>query len=64
MFEHKLDKLQDSHEGMDADIRTMSGEIASGFYKTKHPIRALDDQMETVIKVLDLKDSLPLVKSR
>lgn len=63
-FEYKLDELQDSHERMDADIRTMSGEIAGGFYKTKHQIRALDDQIETVIKVLELKDILPLVKSR
>lgn len=38
-----LDKIQDSYEKLDADMRVLSGETA-GFYRIRHQIRRLEDQ--------------------
>lgn len=37
----------------------LSGETASGFYKFKHQIRKLEDQGETIVKVLEFRKLIP-----
>lgn len=59
MIDLKLDKLQDSYEKLDADVRVLSGETASGFYRIKHQIRQLEDQGGTIIKVLEMRNLIP-----
>ncbi len=59
MLELKLDKLQDNYEKMDADVRVLSGETASGFYKIKHQLRQVEDQGRTIVKVLELRNLIP-----
>lgn len=59
MIDLKLDKLQDHYEKLDADVRVLSGETASGFYKFKHQIRKLEDQGETIVKVLEYRKLIP-----
>lgn len=59
MIDSKLDKLQDHYEKLDADVRVLSGETASGFYKFKHQIRKLEDQGETIVKVLEFRKLIP-----
>ena len=60
MIDLKLDKLQDHYEKLDADMRVLSGETASGFYKIKHQLRKLEDQGETIVKVLEFRNLIPL----
>lgn len=59
MIDLKLDKLQESYEKLDADVRVLSGETASGFYRIKHQIRQLEDQGGTIIKVLEMRNLIP-----
>ena len=59
MIDSKLDKLQDHYEKLDADVRVLSGETASGIYKFKHQIRKLEDQGETIVKVLEFRKLIP-----
>ena len=59
MIELKIDKLQDHYEKLDADMRVLSGETASGFYKIKHQIRKLEDQGKTIVTVLEMRNLIP-----
>lgn len=59
MIELKIDKLQDHYEKLDADMRVLSGETASGFYKIKHQIRKLEDQGKTIVTALEMRNLIP-----
>lgn len=58
--ETRLDKLQDNYERLDVNMREISGEAATGFYKTKHQMKKLEAQGVVVAKIFEYRELLPV----
>ncbi len=60
MLELKADKSQDNYEKLEAYLLTIASDVKNGFYKSKHQFRLLEDQGNSIIKVLAYRELIPL----
>lgn len=60
MLELKADKSQDNYEKLEAYLLTIASDVKNGFYKSKHQFRLLEDQGNSIIKVLEYRELIPL----